>query len=58
MLIEVKQASISMTHHVSYHDPVNFLYPDTFAPERWLGDEQYKDDNRAVFQPFSFGPRK
>lgn len=29
-----------------------------FLPERWLPDaERFKDDQKLVFQPFSFGPR-
>lgn len=46
-----------MTQAVSYHDEKNFKDPLTFAPERWLGDNRFEDDNRATFQPFSFGPR-
>ncbi|RAL15170.1 cytochrome P450 [Aspergillus homomorphus CBS 101889] len=34
-----------------------FKRPDHFAPERWLGNEEYADDAREVFQPFSIGPR-
>jgi cytochrome P450 len=29
----------------------------TFAPERWLGDEQYAGDDLAAAQPFSTGAR-
>lgn len=50
-------ASISMSQHASYTDSSNFRDADKFVPERWLGDERYKDDNRATFSPFSFGPR-
>ncbi|KAL4937743.1 cytochrome P450 [Aspergillus oleicola] len=31
--------------------------PELFRPERWLGDEEYKDDLREAFHPFGFGPR-
>ncbi|KAF2478053.1 cytochrome P450 monooxygenase-like protein [Lindgomyces ingoldianus] len=31
--------------------------PDAFIPERHLGAQRYANDNRAVLQPFSFGPR-
>ncbi|KAK8076306.1 cytochrome P450 [Apiospora phragmitis] len=37
--------------------PANFKNPNTFAPERWLGDPEYKDDQRDAFQPFICGPR-
>ncbi|GAM91553.1 hypothetical protein ANO11243_096050 [Dothideomycetidae sp. 11243] len=49
--------SISMSQHASYNSPSNFTEPDYFDPQRWLGDAKYKDDNRATFSPFSFGPR-
>lgn len=35
----------------------NFRDPDKFAPERWLGDERYKDDRKKALQAFSVGPR-
>ncbi|KAI1821981.1 putative cytochrome P450 monooxygenase [Xylaria intraflava] len=31
--------------------------PERFAPERWLGDPKYKDDQLDAMQPFSVGPR-
>ena len=31
--------------------------PDTFVPERWLGDSEYKDDKRESHQPFATGTR-
>ena len=51
------QATISVSQYPAYRSTRNFKNPDHFDPERWLGAEEYKDDNRAVFQPFSFGPR-
>ncbi|KAH6620595.1 cytochrome P450 [Boeremia exigua] len=41
----------------------NFALPNEFRPERWLSpdhpryDPQFSADNKASFQPFSFGPR-
>lgn len=35
----------------------NFTNPDTFAPERWLGDKQYENDALSAVQGFSLGPR-
>lgn len=35
----------------------NFTDPGKYAPERFLGDERYAHDKRAVIQPFSVGPR-
>ncbi|KAH9988763.1 cytochrome P450 [Xylariaceae sp. FL0662B] len=40
-----------------YHDARYFKDPLKFVPERWLDDEKYRSDNRAIFQPFSVGPR-
>ncbi|KAI1777998.1 cytochrome P450 [Hypoxylon cercidicola] len=31
--------------------------PETFAPERWMGDPKYEGDRLEAMQPFSFGPR-
>ena len=28
-----------------------------FAPERWLGDNRFANDDLAACQPFSLGPR-
>lgn len=40
------------------YQPYSFLRnPDIFVPERWLGDPEYKDDNRSAHQPFSVGTR-
>lgn len=41
----------------AYRSPTNFADPNSYHPERWLGDPRYASDNRNVFQPFSVGPR-
>jgi cytochrome P450 len=46
-----------MSQWPANHSARNFKDPESFVPERWLGHDEYKDDNRAVFQPFSVGPR-
>ena len=48
---------VGVTHWAAYHSPSNFRDPDDFVPERWLGDEKYKNDRKDVFRPFSTGPR-
>lgn len=48
---------VSVHQIAAYHSPANFKHPSRFAPERWLGDAEYKNDRRDVHQPFSFGPR-
>ncbi|RKL18921.1 hypothetical protein BFJ70_g14135 [Fusarium oxysporum] len=41
----------------AYRSPRRFKDPDSFVPERWMGEERYISDNRECVQPFSFGPR-
>ncbi|GME43669.1 Cytochrome p450 [Neofusicoccum parvum] len=41
----------------AYHSAVNFVSPDAFLPERWMGGSEFESDRRDVLQPFSFGPR-
>jgi cytochrome P450 len=40
-----------------YSSPTLFKDPQSFAPERWTGDERYANDQHSALQPFSFGPR-
>lgn len=49
--------SVYVSQHATYHSARNFKDPETFAPERWLGDEMYKDDKKECWNAFSFGPR-
>ncbi|KAK8053324.1 trichothecene c-15 hydroxylase, partial [Apiospora saccharicola] len=44
-------------HYAMYHNAVYFKNPDEFHPERWLGDPEYANDRRELFQPFAIGPR-
>ncbi|KAH7322452.1 cytochrome P450 [Stachybotrys elegans] len=48
---------VSVNHYCASTSPTNFRNPEAFAPERWMGDPKYADDNRHVVQPFSVGPR-
>jgi cytochrome P450 len=41
----------------AHNSSLNFRDPQQFVPERWLGDEKYKDDDRQAMQAFSYGPR-
>ncbi|KAJ5801644.1 uncharacterized protein N7518_003712 [Penicillium psychrosexuale] len=50
------KTALSVHHWATYHSAQNFRLPDQFIPERWIGDE-FASDNKAAFQPFSFGPR-
>ncbi|KAM0490942.1 hypothetical protein ACHAP8_011080 [Fusarium lateritium] len=40
-----------------FHNPKFFKDPESFVPERWLGDPKYDSDKKAAMQPFSVGPR-
>jgi cytochrome P450 len=48
---------VSISQKACYSSAENFRDPDKFAPERWLGDEYYKDDRKKALQTFSVGPR-
>ncbi|EME87800.1 uncharacterized protein MYCFIDRAFT_71270 [Pseudocercospora fijiensis CIRAD86] len=49
--------SVCVSQYPAYHSEKNFKNAEQFVPERWMGDEEYKDDKRSGMQPFSFGPR-
>ncbi|KAF4772391.1 hypothetical protein HAV15_004813 [Penicillium sp. str.  len=50
--------TVGIPHLAAYHSARNFIDPMKFLPERWLPDtERFQDDQKSVFQPFSFGPR-
>jgi cytochrome P450 len=53
------QASISVSQYVANRSALNFTEPTLFAPERWLSSppNKFANDNLAIVQPFSFGPR-
>ncbi|KAI8632604.1 trichothecene C-15 hydroxylase [Xylariaceae sp. FL1651] len=48
---------VGVYHYAMYHDPNLWKDPDKFAPERFLGDPQYANDQREALEPFSTGPR-
>jgi cytochrome P450 len=50
---------VSVHQLAAYRSSRRFYQPMTFAPERWLPEapEQFASDDKAVFQPFSVGPR-
>jgi cytochrome P450 len=51
--------TVYVTPLAAYFSPSNFYNPEAFIPERWLpqAEEQYANDQKAVVQPFSIGPR-
>jgi cytochrome P450 len=54
-----QQTSVGVNQFAAFRHPVNFVKPTSFCPERWLpeGAHEFRDDNKAVYQPFSAGPR-
>jgi cytochrome P450 len=50
--------TVAVPPWVSTHSPVNFVEPDKFIPERWLGeDTKFQDDRLNASLPFGTGPR-
>ncbi|UNI14219.1 hypothetical protein JDV02_000870 [Purpureocillium takamizusanense] len=56
-------ARISVHQYSTFRNPEHFVDPESFIPERWLSkehplyDARFRDENKAVFKPFSAGPR-
>ena len=49
--------SVGIPSWAASRSPLNFRDPESFIPERWLGDARYANDRREASQPFSTGPR-
>ncbi|KAH9904941.1 cytochrome P450 [Xylariomycetidae sp. FL2044] len=52
-----EETRVSVHQYSTFHSEANFRNPESFAPERWLGDPMYADDNQEAHQPFAYGPR-
>ena len=54
----LQQTSVYVSQFSANHSSRNFTEPDSFIPERWIGeDERFAKDETSVWNPFSFGPR-
>jgi cytochrome P450 len=53
------QTIVNVSQQPAYHLSSNFAQPEKFAPERWLANAppEFNNDKKAIFQPFSTGPR-
>lgn len=51
------QTVVGIHHWATYHSSQNFALPESFIPERWLGDPRFANDQREARKPFGFGPR-
>ena len=49
--------SVGLHQFSAHRSAENFFEPDSFCPERWLGDERFTNDDKNAFHPFSHGPR-
>ncbi|KAL1641275.1 hypothetical protein SLS58_006177 [Diplodia intermedia] len=53
--------TVFVTNWAAYHSPRHFALSEQYMPERWLtgddADPRFADDDRAILQPFSHGPR-
>ncbi|KAJ5148531.1 hypothetical protein N7448_000109 [Penicillium atrosanguineum] len=49
---------VSVALLAAYRSPRYWHRPEEFIPERWLGDPEFESDNRAIWAPWSIGPRK
>jgi cytochrome P450 len=51
--------SLTINLWAAHRSSQNFHRPAEFVPERWLDDclAEFRNDDRAVFNPFSIGPR-
>ena len=50
-------ARVGIPSYAACRSPTNFRDPESFIPERWLGDARYAEDRREASQPFNIGPR-
>ncbi|TKA51466.1 hypothetical protein B0A49_13044 [Cryomyces minteri] len=52
------QTTVYMSQYPANHSSRNFVDPDAFIPDRWLGtDPRFDADKKVVVQPFSLGAR-
>ncbi|GME26171.1 cytochrome p450 [Neofusicoccum parvum] len=52
--------TIFVTNWAAYHSSRHFALPEQYIPERWLPDNDdptFAADDKAILQPFSYGPR-
>ncbi|KAK0642473.1 Cytochrome P450 monooxygenase rdc4 [Lasiodiplodia hormozganensis] len=50
--------AVYVSQYATYHSPQNFTDPESYIPERWIGDDpRFAKDRKSVLMPFSNGPR-
>lgn len=48
---------LAIYQFATYRSEELWREPDSFRPERWMGDEKYKNDRFDAYEPFSVGLR-
>ena len=48
---------VGVYHWAAGHNASSWKDAELFVPERWLDNENYKNDKRGVLQFFNTGPR-
>ncbi|CAI7619872.1 unnamed protein product [Penicillium glandicola] len=52
------RVSVSVSLYSAFHAASHFKDPEAFIPERWLNEsDEYANDKKEAFQPYSYGPR-
>ncbi|OQE87945.1 hypothetical protein PENNAL_c0018G04738 [Penicillium nalgiovense] len=52
------KVSVSISLYSAFHAASHFKNPEAFVPERWLNEsDEYINDKKEAFQPYSYGPR-
>lgn len=49
--------TVAIYQWAMYRSAKYFTRPEEYIPERWTGDEEFKNDHREVVMPFSTGAR-
>ncbi|KAK4182343.1 cytochrome P450 [Podospora australis] len=49
--------TVAVNHWAVYRSSKHWTRSTEFLPERWLGDEEFKNDKRSALNPFQTGPR-
>jgi cytochrome P450 len=49
--------NVHISHYATSRFPDHFTDPEAFHPERWLGEEKFRDDQLDAVQPFNYGPQ-
>ncbi|KAJ5646711.1 hypothetical protein N7490_003083 [Penicillium lividum] len=52
-----ERTRVHVSPWASYQSSSRFYLPQSFIPERWLGDPRFANDDFKIITPFSIGPR-